>query len=110
VRLGIVAYIAPFLIVYRPELVLHGEPLAIVSAIGIAMLAVFLLSCAIEGYLLGAGVIDPVRRILFAAAALMLFIPETRLDTIGLIAAAVLIFERLLFKQIKHALSRSSGI
>ena len=108
-RLGIVAYIAPFLFVFRPELVLHGEPLIILRSIAIATLAILFLSAALEGYMFFIQKLDSLRRLLFGGAAVLLFIPDIRLNVIGLGVGAVLVFERLTTRQIKRLLARPSS-
>jgi len=50
-RLGIVAYIIPFMFVYHPELLLIGEPLNIVLALITALVGVAFLSTGFAGYL-----------------------------------------------------------
>ena len=44
VRLGIVAFVVPFVFVYQPELLLIGEPLDVILAILTATLGVISLS------------------------------------------------------------------
>lgn len=51
VKLGFVAYIVPFLIVYYPELILHGEPLAIAIVCIKTTLGIFVLSVFVTGFL-----------------------------------------------------------
>src|SRR3990172_2799209 len=72
-RLGIVAYIVPFVFVYHPALILRGSAADIVTAIFTASIGVILLGIACAGYLfrpLGWG-----RRAWAGAAGLLLFLP-----------------------------------
>jgi len=73
VRLGLVAYIVPFLFVLSPGLLLIGPPVEILVNVVTAIIGVFLLSFALSGYLFQR--VNGVRRALFAAAALGLMIP-----------------------------------
>jgi len=70
VRLGIVAYIIPFMFVYQPEILLQGELGRIVLSLGSALIAVTFLAAAVAGYVFGP--LDPIRRALFILAALAL--------------------------------------
>jgi TRAP transporter 4TM/12TM fusion protein len=77
VRLGIVAYIIPFMFVYQPEILLQGEPLRIVLSLGSAMIAVTFLAAAVAGYVFAP--LDPVKRTLLVLAAIAL-VPSPATD------------------------------
>ncbi len=84
-RLGIVAYIVPFVFVYHPALILDGTAGDIVLAVGTAVIGVFFLSVGCAGYLfrsLGLG-----KRALMGAAGLLLIPPP--LTGIWLVANAL---------------------
>ncbi|MGI5838789.1 MAG: TRAP transporter permease [bacterium] len=90
VRLGIVAYIIPFIFIYRPELLLHGSP----DQIALPVLAIFA-GC----YALANGVnrwlLCPATRaeqIGLLIAALALFWPDCRLNAIGLAVLFTVLF------------------
>jgi TRAP transporter 4TM/12TM fusion protein len=51
VRLGIAAYIVPFVFSYSPELLLIGSPLNIFIAVTLAIFGIVILSIGVEGYL-----------------------------------------------------------
>ncbi|HET6369460.1 MAG TPA: TRAP transporter fused permease subunit, partial [Pseudomonadales bacterium] len=97
-RLGIVAYIVPFLFVYHPALIGHAPLGEIVGAVVTASMGVVLLGIACAGYLfrpLGWG-----RRGWAAAAALFFILPpvpglpELAADAIGLaLGASMLLVE-----------------
>jgi len=57
-RLGIILFILPFLFVLNPTLILDGDPLAIVHDVTTAVIAVWLLASAFEGWLYWVGRID----------------------------------------------------
>ena len=73
VRLGIAAYIIPFIFVYQPELLMIGSPVAIVLTVVSALLAVTFIAAVVAGYLFTH--LGPVRRGLLAAAGIALIPP-----------------------------------
>jgi len=80
VRLGIVAYIIPFMFVYQPEILLQGEPLRIVLSLGSALIAVTFLAAAVAGYVFAP--LDPVKRTLLTLAAIAL-VPSPAAGTLA---------------------------
>lgn len=75
VRLGIVAYIVPFVFVYHPALIFEGTLADILLAVATAIIGVFFLSVGCVGYLfrsLGWG-----KRALIGAAGLLLIPPPS---------------------------------
>lgn len=98
VRLGIVTLIIPFFIVYQPALIGHGKPTEIAISVVTALLGIFMFSCALEGYLLGAGKVDNIfMRIVLFAAGLFMLIPGLMTDGIGMVLT-LLIYLILLYK------------
>jgi TRAP-type uncharacterized transport system fused permease subunit len=94
-RLGIAAYIVPFIFALHPALILMGRPVEIVSAVATASIGVVLLGAGCAGY-----VFRPIdwfkRGLLFLAGALLL-LPKWSgawliADGAGLVIAAALIF------------------
>lgn len=55
VRLGMILYVIPFFFVYNPALILQGSLGEIAVVVGTAVIGVFMISSALQGYLLGAG-------------------------------------------------------
>lgn len=99
-RLGIILFILPFLFVFNPTLILHGEPLAIIHDVTTAIIAVWLIASALEGWLYWVGRIEWVglRVPVLAAGAVLLF-PDTYSDLIGAgILAAVYAYGLLVLK------------
>ena len=98
-RLGIVAYLVPFVFVLHPALILHGAPADIVVTLVTSALGVILLSIGCVGYLfrrLGWG-----RRAAAIVAGLCLFappvpgVPPIFLDVVGLaLGVLVVLVER----------------
>ena len=87
VRLSIVVYLVPFMIVYSPSLLLMGSPLEIIEGAITALLGVLLLSGGLQGYALGrAGWLT---RILLLVGGFLLFVPNYYADLFGFIIGAV---------------------
>ncbi|MCA0964868.1 TRAP transporter permease [Salipiger bermudensis] len=92
-RLGAVNFVLPFIFVLNPTLVLQGEPLAILHDVGSAVLAVWFMSAASEGWLHFVGRMSVPARITLGAAAVTLVVPGSLSDLIGLalLGAAIVI-------------------
>jgi TRAP transporter 4TM/12TM fusion protein len=88
-RLGFVNFIVPFLFVLNPTLILVGAPLEIVHDVATATFAVWVLSCALEGWLHFVGRVGPVERLLLAAGGLGMLVPGLVTDLAGAAAVAV---------------------
>jgi len=73
VRLGVLAYVVPFLFVFSPTLLLLGPWENVALSVATAIFGTALLGVGLVGYLFR--VIGPVRRILFLIAAVGLLIP-----------------------------------
>jgi TRAP transporter 4TM/12TM fusion protein len=83
-RLGIGAYILPFMFVYGPALILEGSVLMIVKSIIMAIVAIVAICTAFEGYLYYIGNINIASRILLAVGSVCIIISGTITDIIGL--------------------------
>jgi TRAP transporter 4TM/12TM fusion protein len=105
-RLGILAYIVPFLFVFSPTLILRGDPLAIAMAFATAACGAWLLGVALSGYLFEH--LNAPIRILLALAGLSLLIPPTAMATAtwivnlggAALAAALLVYLRAARKSV----------
>ena len=96
-RMGIVAYIIPFIFLLNPAILLEGGASEVVIAAATAILGVFCLTGAIEGYMLKYW--STVTRIMLAVGALMLMIPGTLTDLIGIgLAVLGFVLDKLIFK------------
>lgn len=81
VKLGIVAFIVPFMFIYQPELLLRGGPLAVSLAVATALLGVVFLAASLEGWLrtaLSAG-----ERALAALGGVLMIHPGAYTDLAG---------------------------
>jgi TRAP-type uncharacterized transport system fused permease subunit len=82
-RLGIAAYIAPYMFVYSPALLLEGDLASLLLAIPTSILGMILLAAAMEGWLLME--LGIVNRILLSAGALLLIKPGIITDLMGVV-------------------------
>lgn len=90
-RLGITAFIVPFMFCYGPELMLDGSVPNIILAVVTSIIGVYFVAGAMEGWLFGHSLPMPFRILLFAAA-LCLLIPGLLTDVIGLVIGAAALF------------------
>ncbi len=91
-RLGIVAYIIPFMFIFQPSLLLMGDTITVVQSVITAVIGVVALAGGMQGYF----VTDchPVERVLLIVAGLTLLYPGLYTDLLGLgIIVAVAVFE-----------------
>lgn len=88
-RMGLVAYIIPFIFAFNPILLLQGEGgiMEMILALITATLGVFFFTFASEGFF--RDFLHPVIRILFAAGSISLMVPGTVTDVIGIVLIAV---------------------
>lgn len=93
VKLGLAAFVVPFMFYTSPVLLAQGDGLAIFLATLTATLGVILLACASDGWMFGP--LPLLFRLLLAAAAGCLLVPEHATDLVGIgLAAAVAAFQR----------------
>ncbi|MCX7628998.1 MAG: TRAP transporter permease [Geminicoccaceae bacterium] len=93
VKLGLAAFIVPFMFYASPVLLGQGELGPILFATATATCGVILLACATDGWLLGP--LPLLGRVLLGAAAGLLMVPEIRTDLAGLVLAGlVFAFQR----------------
>ena len=115
-KLAIGAFIIPYMFVYNSKmLMINASALSVVMIIITAILGMFGISVALEGYGFNntgffynsrkgkATIIafDAVERLLFAIAGLLCVIPEAKTDIIGVSLLAVLIAYQLILKKVR---------
>jgi TRAP transporter 4TM/12TM fusion protein len=88
-KLGIVAFVVPFMFVYEPALLLIGKWYSVIQAVITAVMATTILGVALTGFLYRRIGIFP--RIVFFISGLMLMYPGTKTDIAGFVMAAVTI-------------------
>lgn len=86
-RLGVLAYLVPFIFVFKPALIMNGTPVEIVVTFIAAAIAAVLLAIALEGHLWKG--IGWLMRILLAAAGFSLLFGNLIYQGIGFAVAAV---------------------
>ena len=86
VRLGFIAYVVPFLIVYQPELIFEGSAGAIAVAFVKAVIGVVVLCYSVAGYMVER--LGIVERVLIGAAGLAILSAPLE-TTMGLAANAI---------------------
>lgn len=88
-KLGIVAFIIPFMFIYEPALLLEGNPGSIIMATLSALVGVVSLSGGLQGYLLAKASLP--ERLILTAGGLCLIYPGVVTDLTGLGALALVI-------------------
>jgi TRAP-type uncharacterized transport system fused permease subunit len=91
-KLGAAAFIAPYMFVFNPPMLLLGEVSQIIQAIITSLIGTFALACGMQGWLLGRPA-SMVFRVPLVVAAITLIHPNlvTDLIGIGLFAATILL-------------------
>jgi TRAP-type uncharacterized transport system fused permease subunit len=90
-RIGCLLLLLPVLFVLQPALILKGPLLQVLQVSVTAIVAVILLAAAFEGYLYGVGRLAAWARIAIGIGGLMLLIPESYTDLMGIVLATVAI-------------------
>ena len=84
-----VAFIAPFMFVYRPALILEGSKGDIFVSAAMLFLATLCIASAVAGYMFKN--LNPFERAAFLVVALLFILPIGMTDIIGIVAAVLLI-------------------
>ena len=88
-RLGLINFILPFLFVFTPTLILRGDGIAILHDLTTAVIAIWLMASACEGWLYFAGRIGLIWRTLLLVAAAGFLVPGSWTDLAGVVALAI---------------------
>ena len=94
---AITAFIAPFMFVYRPSILLIGTVTEILISCAMTACATFFLAAGVAGYM-GKN-LSAAERVLFFAAALMFIMPGSMFDLIGIAMGVVLVAWCLIFSR-----------
>ncbi|MDP2643512.1 MAG: TRAP transporter fused permease subunit [Desulfobacterales bacterium] len=86
-KLGIICYLIPFVILYNPALILMGKTSEIVLAVATSLLGAVSLAAGIEGYVVKK--INWFDRVLFLGGGLCFFVPGWVTDVAGLAIIAL---------------------
>ncbi len=88
-RLGIAAYIVPFMFVYGPQLLLIGSASSVVLAIATACIGVWMLAGCAEGWLFAKATVS--ERVLMGIGSIVCIIPGWQTDLLGIFLLFVVI-------------------
>lgn len=88
-KIGVAAYIIPWVFVFSDGLLMHGSPLTIIEAFISAVIGIYCLACGVQGYFLEKKV-DWLLRIALIAAALCLIVTGIATDIAGIAIFAAL--------------------
>lgn len=88
-RLGIIAFLVPYMFAYQPALLMIGTWYEVISAAVSAIVGTIVLAASLEGWLIGR--IRIVERIFLAAAGLCCIYPGTITDIIGIAIITVVV-------------------
>ena len=106
IRLGLAAYIIPFMFVYEPALLLQGELSTIIPAVITALVGIWALAAGSIGWLFTRATI--VERVALYIGGLCMIFPGTITDIIGASCVGGVIFIQIIRKKTqKNALSDS---
>ena len=86
-RLGIIAFVVPFMFAYAPALLLIGEPAEIALATVTSIAGTAVLAAGIEGYLTRKMLL--LERVLFIIGGLCMIWPGTITDIVGIIVIVI---------------------
>jgi len=87
-RLGIAAYIVPFMFFYAPEILLMGDLSITILRTVTALIGIYALAAAVQGWYFGEA--NLVMRLLLFITALSLISPSVWQDLVGLVILLVL--------------------
>jgi len=88
-KLGFAGFMVPFAFCYNPAMMMQGEVGEILSVAISAIIGVAIMSAGFQGWLLWK--LNWLERIVFIAGGLLMFIPGTATDLIGLAIAVVML-------------------
>jgi TRAP transporter 4TM/12TM fusion protein len=108
-KIGIAAFIVPFMFFYNAALLMEGSWLEIVRAAITAVVGVFFLSAAVQGWFMGAAAVWFLR-VLLAAAALTMIEGGWATDIVGIGIAVVVVLIQRVIKPKPGATVRVSGM
>ena len=91
-RLAIVAYIAPFIFVYNPAILLKGETGDVILGVITSIIGISTLSFGLGGRAWGLGKLNRITSLLLVASGIGLFIPEWKTDLLALLGIAIVTF------------------
>ena len=92
-KLGFAGFIVPFAFCYSPAMMMQGSVIEVLSVFLSAFIGVSIISSGFQGWLFWK--LNWFERIVFVAAGMLMFIPGTMTDIIGIAVALVLLLINL---------------
>lgn len=96
VKLGIVAFVIPWIFIFAPELLMNGAAISIITASITAFIGVYELVSGMQGYCFGKSIPSWIR-IILVIAAFGLIVPGTLTDIIGVLPLVTIAGWKFLF-------------
>ncbi|MBC7336038.1 MAG: TRAP transporter large permease subunit, partial [Clostridia bacterium] len=106
-RLGLASFLIPFVFVYSPALLMHGEVGQILWTAFTTLMGVYALASGLEGF--GFLPLNYPLRILLIAAAVMLIIPEVFTDILGLVLVVATMLGQLYYRRQRQVSAQHSS-
>lgn len=88
-KLGFAGFIVPFAFCYSPAMMMNDTPLKILTVFLSAFIGVTIVSSGFQGWLFWR--LNWFERIVFVAAGMLMFVPGTMTDIIGIVIAVVML-------------------
>jgi len=82
-KLGVAAFIAPYMFIFNPAMLLIGSPIEVIQVVVTSLLGTFALACGMQGWLMGRA-IPIVLRVPLIAGAILLIKPGIYTDLAGI--------------------------
>ena len=80
-KLGFAGFIVPFAFCYSPAMMMNGTPIEVITVFLSAFIGVSVISSGFQGWLFWR--LNPIERIIFIAAGMLMFIPGSMTDIAG---------------------------
>ena len=88
-RVGIVAFVVPYMFAYSPSLLMQGTTIEVIIAVVPALAGTYMIAVGVQGYSIARhGIIE---QLLAFGGGLLLVVPGLLTDALGLVCAAVVI-------------------
>ena len=106
-KLGIIIFIIPFFFVLEPALVFQAPIEKVLYSVATALIGVFVLGGALEGYVQGMGRLNRLNRVILLLGGLMMLIPDWRTDAIGICIIALSLFGKRFAKALGLSMNKT---
>ena len=89
-KLGFAGFIVPFAFCYSPAMMMNGTPIEVITVFLSAFIGVSVISSGFQGWLFWR--LNPIERIIFIAAGMLMFIPGSMTDIAGVAITVLFLF------------------